>query len=212
MPRRRSRRRRNAKLSRTEREAIEHRRKASLPREFVRAQGWKELRAGTIVDDVKLFGWVHRRRQDYRKGQIADWLVDECEAVPGWSWDPIRDRQRRGVDALRKFVRKHGWDALTLDTRENGVVLSTWAAARRREYRRRVLTKWIVLALEAIPGWSWKARDDSYRENLLALRGHVARNGWNGFNLATTARDGTNVGKWRITSALCIDSASSLRG
>src|ERR1041385_8202178 len=29
---------------------------------------------------------VRARRVDYANGTIADWLVAECEAIPGWSW------------------------------------------------------------------------------------------------------------------------------
>jgi hypothetical protein len=191
------RRRKRPKPSRADRLAEQHRWKLSLLRSFVKRRGWSELRADTVVPPgVNLFTWLHGRRQDYRNGEIADWLVKECEGVAGWSWDPIRDRHRRNVDNLRAFVRAHGWERLTLESEVDGVRLSAWAATRRIEYRRGALDRRLINALEAIPGWTWEPRTAGHSRNLLALCGHVTRHGWSGVNLATKSRNGLRIGTW----------------
>jgi hypothetical protein len=189
--------RRSKKRSRAERDAEVHRWKASLVRDFVAKHGWSKLRADTVVrPGVRLFDWVHARRTKYRTGKIADWLVAECESIPGWSWDPLRERHQRNLDNLRAFVKKRGWQALTMKTVVDGVLLAQWAITRRREYQRGVLAGWMVAAFEAIPGWEWDPIATIQRRNLLALRGHVARHGWDHLRLHTVSRDGIRVGKW----------------
>jgi hypothetical protein len=174
----------------------EHLYKVSLLREFVARHGWKELRKDTRYKGVALFNWVHSRRTDYRTGEIRDFLVPLVEAIPGWSWDPVRDRHRRNLDNLRNFVRVHGWDALTWDTEVDGVQLAQWCATRRQEYRRGVLPAWIATALEAIPDWSWEPLEDHYEERLRLLREHVKRNGWDELALHTIDRYGNRLGRW----------------
>lgn len=145
---------------------------------------------------VKLFSWVRGRRIDYWDGEIRDFLVPELEAIPGWSWDPNRDRHRRNLDNLRSFVREYGWRALSVDTEVEGVKLSGWCATRRMEYRRGTLPEWMIPALEAVPGWSWEPLIDLYAERLEQIRRHVARHGWGDFTIHTRDDDGVNIGKW----------------
>ncbi len=135
-------------------------------------------------------------RQDYKNDEIAAWLVAECEAVPGWSWTPIRDRQQRNLDNLRAFVRAHGWDAPTVKTRVDGVLLHGWATMRRSEHNRGALAPWMTRALAAIPGWSWDPLSSGHARNLKALRGHVARHGWSAVRQETLSRNGIRIGKW----------------
>ena len=174
----------------------EHLYKLSLLREFVAKHGWKELRKDTRYKGAALFNWVHQRRTEYKTGEIRDFIVPLAEAIPGWSWDPVRDRHRRNVDNLRQFVRTHGWDALTWETKVDGIALAQWCATRRQEYRRGVLPPWLGEALEAIPGWSWEPIEEHYEDRLRQLREHVELRGWEGFALHTIDRYGNRLGRW----------------
>ncbi|MFN0248645.1 MAG: helicase associated domain-containing protein [Kofleriaceae bacterium] len=194
--------RRNRKGARSRAEAYQQRRdndhlyKLSLLREFVSEHGWKELRNGTCHKGVALHNWVHLRRTEYKTGEIRDFLIPLVEAIPGWSWDPVRDRYRRNVDNLRAFVRANGWGALTSGTNVEDVALAQWCANRRQEYRRGTLPAWLARALEAIPGWSWEPAEEHYEDRLRALREHVERHGWDGFRLETIDRHGNRLGRW----------------
>ena len=196
--RRRRRRKRRSRVEEHRRRLDEqHRWKRSLLREFIAKHGWSALNKDTVVPPgVKLFSWVRGRRVDYWNGEIRDFLVPELEAIPGWSWDPIRDRHVRTIDNLRAFVRKEGWRALTVETEVDGVRLSQWCATRRQEYKRGTLTDWLIPALEAIPGWSWDPLIDLYGERLEQITRHVARHGWEDFTIHTRDDDGVNIGKW----------------
>src|SRR5882762_7636967 len=127
----------------------QHRWKLSLLRAFVARSGWKALKRETVVPPgVKLYGWVMRRRIDYRSDKIADWLVAECEAIPGWSWSIFGDAYRRNLDNLRRFVKKHGWDALTTKPIVDGVRLDKWVSHRREAYKLGELDAWLIRGLE----------------------------------------------------------------
>lgn len=175
----------------------DHRWKLSLLKDYVRKHGWETFRRDTVVPPgVRLYSWAHNRRQDYREGTIADWLVRELDAVPGWMWAPKRDRKRAIIDSVRSFTRKRGWFALTSDVVVDGVALLEWVANRRSEYRRGELDRASIRALTAIPGWSWEPRQARQQRNLIALREHVSRHGWEDFRVETRTRSGVRVGRW----------------
>lgn len=153
--------------------------KASLLKDFVKKHGLEKLtRRTTVPPGVDIGIWVENRRKDYRHGTIQDWLVEELESIPGWSWDPTGDRQRRNLDLLRVFIRRHGWSKLLVQTKVEGVALGSWVTTRRQSYQRRQLPSWVARALEAIPGWSWAPLDDRQRRNLGLLREFVEKKGW----------------------------------
>jgi hypothetical protein len=194
-PRRRRRRLTRGELHREGLDA-EHLRKSELLREFVALHGWVELRVNTVFRGVNLFSWVRGRRLDYREGTIRDFLVPLLDALPGWTWDPVRDRHRRNIDNLRAFVRRNGWQALTIHTVVDGVHLNPWCATRRGEYHRGTLPRWIAVALEAIPRWSWDPIPELHAERVSTLRRHAEEHGLERLRLQTIARDGTAIGKW----------------
>jgi hypothetical protein len=174
----------------------EHRYKLALVREFVARHGWSKVRADTVFRGVNLFSWVRGRRIAYLDGTIDDFIVPLLEAIPGWSWDPRRDRHRRNIDNLRAFVRRHGWDAISRSTVLDGVNMVQWCANRRVEYHRDVLMPWIVAALEAIPGWTWDPYAAHAAERVRALRAYAAEHGLARLRQHTVARDGSPIGRW----------------
>ena len=175
----------------------DYRWKLSLLRTFLAEHAWADLRRETVVPPgVRLYSWVHNRRQDYRTGRIPDWLVPELEALPGWSWRPKRDRMRANIDTVRTFVRAHGWAGITRDSVADGLPLWEWVANRRQERRDGRLAPWIARALQAIPGWTWEPRRSRYDRNLRVLRQHVARHGWAAMAQDTRAKTGEPIGRW----------------
>lgn len=171
--------------------------KLSLLRAFIAKHGWDKLGKQTIVPPgVRLYTWIRARRVDYQSGQIADWLVTECEGIPGWSWSPVQDAYRRNLDNLRAGVRKHGWDWLRTKPVVDDIQLERWVAHRRSEHNRGTIERWLIRALEAIPGWTWDPRTESQTRNLRELRGYVFRHGWDAVNEHTVSRTGLHIGQW----------------
>lgn len=177
-----------------------HRWKLSLLRAFIARHGWPKLGRSVVVPPgVRLFNWVATRRNDYRTDRIADWLVPECESIPGWSWAPLRDALRANLDLLRRYVKKHGWAAVKGETIVDGVRLHRWMAHRRAEYKRGTLERWLINGLQAIPGWTWDPRTAGHAHHLKQLRGHVARFGWDSIDQDTHSADGSRIGHWLPT-------------
>lgn len=171
--------------------------KASLVRAFVQKRGWAALQQGTVVaPGVDIFSWVHTKRMDYRNGRIAHWQVEICEAIEGWSWDPVRDRYVRDIDNLRRFALKHGWDAVTQETELDGVNIVRWCINRRAAYRRGKLAPWLVKALEAIPGWCWEPTSDRRLQMLAAVRAYIECHGRADFGQQTWGVGGLPIGRW----------------
>jgi len=192
------RRRRRTAKSKTSRFVVEQQRwKLSLLRDFVARHGWAKLKPNTVVrPGVNLHRWVSHRRADYHADRIPDWLVPECEAIPGWSWDVFRDAYVRNLDNLRAFANRHGWDALATRPVVDGVRLDKWVHHRRDEYRKGELDAWLIRGLEAIPGWTWDPLRSRYEHNLRELRDYVARHGWSSLHEHTISRTGVHVGHW----------------
>ncbi len=190
-------RRRHSRRRKADALAEQHLWKDSLLLAFIAKHGWGKLTKRTIVPPgVRLHTWIRARRVDYQSGKIADWLVNECESIPGWSWSPIQDAYRRNLDNLRRLVRKHGWDWLRTKPIVEGLRLDKWVAHRRREYHAGTIERWLVPALEAIPGWTWDPRTESKTRNLRELRGYVFRHGWDAVDEHTVSRTGHKIGQW----------------
>lgn len=194
----RRRKRRRTPKSKISRFVVQQQRwKLSLLRDFIARHGWAKLKPNTIVrPGVNLHRWVMHRRADYHADRIPDWLVPECEAIAGWSWDVFRDAYVRNVDNLRAFVKQHGWDALATRPVVDGVRLDKWVAHRRDEYRKGELDRWLIRGLEAIPGWTWDPLHARYERNLRELREYVARHGWSSLHEHTISNSGVHVGHW----------------
>jgi hypothetical protein len=174
----------------------QHQWKLSLLRQYVAKHGWAKFGKHTVVPPgVNLYNWVRARRVDYADETIADWLVAECEQIPGWSWKVYEEAHRRNLDKLRTFVKKHGWDALRAKRIVEGVDLHRWVIHRREEYWQRRLDAWLVRGLEALPGWTWDPRRNSYEHHLRVVRTYVARHCTSSIP-AEVIVDGLRIGQW----------------
>jgi hypothetical protein len=149
----------------------QHRWKLSLLRSFYAKRGPDALRPKTVVaPGVRLGAWVIYRRMAYRRGEMAPWLRDEFEKIPGWSWNaPRTERWLRRLRVLKTYVRRFGWDSMTLGTRFRGEDIGRWVADLRHDYRRGNISSDVVSRVEEIPGWSWTPREDRNRRFLSLL-------------------------------------------
>jgi len=177
------------------------RHKLKVLREFVKKQGWEELTSQTKFRGVNLGMWVHNRRQDFRKGTLPDWLRVELEKIPGWVWKQKRPtffpKEEQALEALPRFIAKHGWRRYRTNTIFEGNHIGTYVKRWRTAYRRGKLSERHIEALESIPGWGWEStvRRERHRRALKLLQDFVAKNGWDNLNRDTQV-DGLNLGSW----------------
>ena len=177
-----------------------------LLKSHVAEQGWEHVRCTTRIEGFHLGPWVNLRRFEYRRGKLPAWLVQELEAIPGWSWSPREDDQRRMVKLLHGYVSRHGWDQLTYSTVVDGVRLGPWVRGRREAYAAGKLPVWLQTELEEIPGWSDLVMQDTWGKSrkeqaaIQTLRRFVTDFGWVEVGTVTRVNGvliGRFVGKWR---------------
>jgi hypothetical protein len=134
-----------------------YRKYLDLLRKFVEQNGIDRFNARTIVDGVRLGAWATCRRVDYREGKLPDWLKQELERIPGWTWSIKNDFHGRALELTKAFVTAHGWQQFRSRTVSEGVAIGAWVTRRRSDYRNGRLPHWLQRELEAIPGWEWSA-------------------------------------------------------
>jgi len=164
-------------------------------KQFVAEHGWERLGRRTRINGFHLGHWVSMRRSEYRRGEIADWMRDELESIPGWTWDPTNDLQRKKLDVLRQFAEQRGLERLTTTTRFRGVNLGMWVAGRRRAYEQGRLDAETVAQFESVEGWSWVVNENSYDHTLELLKQFIDLYGWDRFRSRTTYKD-VCIGAW----------------
>jgi len=123
-----------------------------------------------------LGAWVGRQRRAFRRGQLSAEQLRLFKALPGWTWSPRDDGFRKGLSALKTFVRREGHAGVPHAHREDGFKLGWWVTSRRSDYSRGRLDAERIRLLEAVRGWAWR-RKDPFIVNLERLHRFVEREG-----------------------------------
>lgn len=81
-----------------------------------------------------------------------------------------------GLAALQRYYAKHGHTRVAVSSIFEGFALGRWVAVQRAKYQRQGLVKRpdLVLMLEALPGWTWKAWDWGWNEAIQLTRTYLA--------------------------------------
>jgi hypothetical protein len=164
-------------------------------RRFVEEHGWEKITRRTLAGGFHLGHWVSVRRTDYKRGILSDHLVEQLEAIPGWTWDPVETRYRKYLGLLRQYVDEHGMENFNARTVYRNVRLGAWATCRRVDFREGRLAPWLKSELDNIPGWTWSVKDDFHRRALELTRRYVGTHGWSQFR-SRTVYEGVAIGAW----------------
>jgi len=148
----------------------------NLLKNFVRREKNARAPDGHREGNFPLGAWVGRQRRAFRRGQLRAEQIRLFEALPGWTWSPRDDGFRKGLSALKTFVRQEGHAAVPYAHREDGFKLGSWVASRRSDYSRGRLDAERIRLLEAVRGWTWR-RKDPFLVNLERLHQFVERQG-----------------------------------
>lgn len=134
----------------------------ALLHEYVQEHGRVPSRSARFRG-VRLGAWAEAQRKLWRTGGrgMNPARAAALEAVPGWSWAPGQGPWFEKCALLGQYVREHGCLPPRRSTRYRGACLDTWVSRQRRSHRLSAssLTPEKRAALEAIPGWSWRAAD-----------------------------------------------------
>ena len=158
---------------------------------FAHREGHSVVPQAHREQGVRLGSWVaamrHKRQHLGHEERIL------LETLPGWQWDGRVDNFDRHLQLLLAFAQREGHARVPQDHVEAGVRLGTWVSNQR--VRRSTLTRDRRARLEAVDGWSWDGRDDSFPERLESLRAYAAREG-HARVPRTHVEAGVNLGHW----------------
>lgn len=183
---------------------------ASWDEAYGRLQDWAEehghCRIPQSADVPHVIGaksslgaWASRQRTLHHRGLLAPERVAALEALPGWMWDAREEAWWEKVDLLRDFVETHGryphgremWQGVPLGSFVN--TCRTAMTTHDNEWLLKFPER--IAGLEALPGWTWNARDAWWEEHYQQLRAFAEQHG----HASPGDRDvvdGFNLGKW----------------
>lgn len=151
-------------------------------RRYAEREGHSRVPALHREGGFGLGGTVRRWRALFRLGVLPPRLVDELEALPGWSWDPFTDDESAALASLRAFVAREGHARVPALHRDGGLGLGHSVRHWRNEYKAGRLDPDLVASLEELPGWAWEVRRMTTRRGewdlpMQALWAFALRNG-----------------------------------
>jgi len=107
----------------------------------------------------RLGQWVSVQRQAYRQGKLGPDRAERLEALARWQWDPHGVDWEEGFERLVVFLNREGHGRVRQDrVEDDGFHLGRWVAVQRRTHDAGKLRPSRIDRLEAVPGWTWDAR------------------------------------------------------
>ena len=122
---------------------------------FVTQNGHASPPQHTVIDGYPIGWWVTQRRRQHRQGTLPAHWAHALESLPGWQWEPLEDRWRRGLTALHQYVANRGHASPARAERINGYPVGEWVRAQRSAHARGRLPRDRTTELAALPGWRW---------------------------------------------------------
>jgi len=162
---------------------------------YVAREGHARVPHAHIESEYKLGTWIFNRRQDHKSGKLEAGRVAQLEALPGWTWDALQAAWEEAFAALTAFVKREGHARVPQGHLESEFNLGSWVNTQRQFYKSEKREPERIARLEALPGWTWDARQDAWEEGFAALTAYVERE-----SDARVSRghfeSGLNVGNW----------------
>jgi len=158
--------------------------------------GGKSVKRGKVVSGIDLDLWVVQKRKHFMRGVLPQWLREELESIPNWSWDPVGDARRKNLRLLHAFINDYGLESLDIYTEVDGVKIGSWCADCRKRRKNGELEPWLRDQLDNIPGWTWEVARDQWLESLNKLQQFIEKYGWKMLSQKKTIVAGLRLGYW----------------
>ena len=143
---------------------------------FVKREGHARVPDSHSEGDIKLGGWVMTQRMNRDKLSID--RKKRLEALPGWVWDAFADRWDQGYTRLVKYTKENGTSQVPHRyMTEDGYRLGQWVNTLRARGRHGSLEPEQVKQLEALPGWKWAPKTESWDNAYELLLDYVKEHG-----------------------------------
>lgn len=147
-----------------------------LVRKFGDREGHTRVPDRHIEDGVNIGSWVLTQRTN--RGKLSTEQKALLEALPGWVWDAYVDRWERGYKPLAKYTDECGTSQVpNVYVTDDGFPLGQWVNAVRSRYKNGSLRAEYVKQVEALAGWTWAPKADSWGRAYELLLEYVEKHG-----------------------------------
>jgi hypothetical protein len=144
---------------------------------FVEREGHGRVPQATRDEGYSLGRWVAKQRRAYRNGTLDPERRARLEALSGWTWEAREASWEEGFAHLERFVEREGHARVPRGHREDRYPLDHWVTNQHRPYRKGTLDPERRARLEALPGWTWDAREADWEAGFARLQRFVEREG-----------------------------------
>jgi superfamily II DNA or RNA helicase len=165
-------------------------------RRYIKHNGHGRIHDDLVEWDFAIGKWVTKQRMAYRAGRLEDdrrQMLDECV---GWSWEPRVDRWEDGFARLHEYVRKTGSANCAASHVEEGFKVGQWCGVQRTMRRKGWLPEARKDRLEALPGWTWQPRVDTWEPGFERLSAFAERQGHCRVEQRWVDPEGFKLGQW----------------
>ena len=164
---------------------------------FVEREDHALVPSDHMESGLRLGTWANGQRWTYSGCQISKERIARLEALPAWEWIPLDSKWDATFAALEAFVEREGHALVPQGRSESGFRLGAWVRAQRTRCRGGKLSEERIERLEALPAWTWDARDydERWNTNFAALEAFVEREG-HAREPAVHLESGLRLGKW----------------
>lgn len=147
------------------------------------------------INGYRLDIWVNTQRTT--KDSLPAERRQRLEAMSGWVWNVPDQQWELGISGLTEFVDREGHcrvlhDYLTID----GYRLGQWVMVQRTAHNQNRLPAERKFRLEAVPGWTWDARDQQWELGFSLLTVFADREGHCRVPKGFLATDGFRLYGW----------------
>jgi len=148
-----------------------------------------------LQNGLRLGEWVVTQRT--KKDVMPTERKIRLEELPGWSWDTRDEKWENGFRHLEDYVMTYGTSFVPksyISPTPDRYKLGQWVLNQRA--RRKGLSEGQISRLQALPGWTWNARDEKWDNGFSHLVDYVRLYGDALVPTTFKMTDGYRLGQW----------------
>ncbi|MCP4675522.1 MAG: hypothetical protein GY854_08455 [Deltaproteobacteria bacterium] len=140
---------------------------------YIEREGHSRVPRDHMEGGCGLGKWVHVQRK--AKDDMPAKYKAAFERLPDWIWSVQDARWKEKYELLLRYVEREGFATVSHTHMEEGQRLGQWVRIQRRSHNRMSAAR--KAALERLPGWTWTALKDPWKEKYILLQDYVEREG-----------------------------------